>query len=101
MFITNSKSNIFDVYEKNRPKFDELFIRTYDELMNETGWNDSIIIGGKSIYELFMPHITEFYVSHIDQDYEGDTFMEPFEHLFNKQETVKKFDFGKVIKYER
>jgi len=62
---------------------------------------DCIVAGGKSIYQLFMSHITEFYVTCIDQDYEGDIFMEPFEHLFSKQEVVREFDFGKVIKYSK
>jgi dihydrofolate reductase len=62
---------------------------------------DGIIAGGKSIYELFLPKITEFYVTCIDKNYEGDTFMEPFEHLFSKSQIVKEFDFGKVIKYEK
>lgn len=31
----------------------------------------------------------------------GDTFMPPFEHLYNKQEVVKEFDGHKVIKYSK
>ncbi len=98
--ITNNKSNIFEVYQTNVSKFDHLFIRTYDE-MKLSDWDNSIVIGGKSIYELFLPQITEFYITCIDKKYDGDTFMEPFEHLFSKQEVVKEFGFGKVIKYER
>jgi len=60
-----------------------------------------IIAGGKTIYELLMPKITEFYVTEIDKEYEGDTFMSPFEHLFPKQLVVKEFDFGKVICYTK
>jgi len=62
---------------------------------------DVIVAGGKSIYELFMPYITEFYVTHIDQEYDGDTFMSPFEHLFSSQYVVKEFDFGKVVCYTK
>jgi len=60
-----------------------------------------VVAGGKTIYELFMPYISEFYVTHIDKEYEGDTFMFPFEHLFSKQEVVREFDFGRVIKYSK
>ena len=60
-----------------------------------------VVAGGKSIYQQFMPYITEFYVTHIDKEYVGDTFMEPFEHLFSKQEVVREFDFGRVIKYTK
>lgn len=62
---------------------------------------DAIIAGGKSIYELFMPHITEFYVTHIDFEYDGDVYMSEFEHLFSSQKVVKTFDFGKVICYNK
>jgi dihydrofolate reductase len=62
---------------------------------------DAIVAGGKLIYELFMPHITEFYVTHIDTEYDGDVFMSPFEHLFSSQKVVKEFDFGKVICYNK
>jgi dihydrofolate reductase len=57
------------------------------------------ICGGKSTYQSFISDITEFYVTHIDKEYDGDTFMFPFEHLYNKQELIKEFDFGKIIKY--
>ncbi len=59
------------------------------------------ICGGKSVYESFISDITEFYVTHIDKEYDGDTFMFPFEHLYNKQELIKEFDFGKIIKYSK
>jgi dihydrofolate reductase len=61
--------------------------------------SDLIIAGGKSIYELFMPHITEFYVTILDITVSGDTFMPEFEHLFSKNEVIREFEGGKVIKY--
>jgi dihydrofolate reductase len=73
----------------------------FDFIMDYDDKTDFIIAGGKSIYELFMPHITEFYVTHIDKEYEGDTFMSPFEHLFSSQKVVKTFDFGKVVCYNK
>lgn len=58
-----------------------------------------IVIGGAKTYELFLPNITEFYVTHVKGTYPADTFMPPFEHLFSKQEIVKEFDGHKVVKY--
>ena len=60
-----------------------------------------VIIGGAKTYELFLPHITEFYVTHVKGEYEADTFMPPFEHLFSKQEIVKEFDGHRVIRYSK
>ena len=62
---------------------------------------DAIIAGGSTIYKLFLPQITEFYVTHINGDYPGDTYLPHFEHLFTNKEVVKEFDGHKVIKYTK
>ena len=62
---------------------------------------DIIIAGGAKTYTKLLPVIDEFYVTHINGIYEGDTYMSPFEHLYNKQEIVKEFDGHKVIKYTK
>jgi len=62
---------------------------------------DIIVAGGAKTYVRLLPHITEFYVTHIYGTYEGDTFMPPFEDLFTQQEVVKEFDRHKVIVYTR
>lgn len=61
-----------------------------------------IVAGGAKTYELFLPHITEFYVTHVNGEFEGDTYMPPFEHLFDKQEVIRVFESGhKVLKYSK
>ena len=72
-----------------------------DDGFNPDKYQDAIVAGGKKTYTFLMPHITEFYFTHIDKEYVGDTFMEPFEHFFSKHEVVKEFDFGKVICYTK
>ena len=69
----------------------------------ELNWKieDPIIAGGAKMYELFLPHITEFYVTHVKGAYDADTYMIPFEHLYNKQEVIKEFDGHRVIKYTK
>ena len=61
--------------------------------------HEVIVAGGAQIYSLFLPQITEFYITHIKGEYEGDAFMSPFEHLFSRQEVVRTFGEHKVIKY--
>ena len=58
-----------------------------------------IVVGGAKTYVKLLPYITEFYVTHVNGNYDGDTFMPEFEHLFAHQEVVKEFDGHKVIKY--
>ena len=60
-----------------------------------------IVVGGAKTYVKLLPYITEFYVTHVNGNYDGDTFMPEFEHLFAHQEVVKEFDLHKVIKYSK
>jgi len=60
-----------------------------------------IVAGGAKTYVKLLPYITEFYVTHVNGTYDGDTFMPPFEDLFTQQEVVKEFDGHKVIVYTR
>jgi len=60
---------------------------------------DIIVAGGAKTYVRLLPYITEFYVTHVNGTYDGDTFMPPFEDLFTNKEVVKEFDGHKVIKY--
>jgi dihydrofolate reductase len=63
--------------------------------------SDIIVAGGAKTYVRLLPYITEFYVTHVNGSYEGDTFMPPFEDLFTNKEVVKEFDGHKVIKYSK
>lgn len=49
---------------------------------------DYWIAGGLSVYLYFMPHISEFFVTEIKKDYEGDTIMPEFENNFPNSEVV-------------
>ena len=62
---------------------------------------DIIVAGGAKTYVKLLPYITEFYVTHVNGSYDGDTFMPPFEDLFTNKEVVKEFDGHKVIKYSK
>ena len=62
---------------------------------------DSIVAGGAKTYVNLLPYITEFYVTHVNGTYDGDTFMPPFEDLFTHKEVVKEFDGHKVIMYTK
>ena len=63
--------------------------------------SDIIVAGGAKTYVRLLPYITEFYVTHVNGSYDGDTFMSSFEDLFTQQEVVKEFDLHKVIKYTK
>ena len=60
-----------------------------------------IVAGGAKTYIKLLPYIKEFYVTHINGNYDGDTFMPEFEHTFSNKEVVKEFDGHKVIMYTK
>ncbi len=60
-----------------------------------------IVAGGAKTYVKLLPYITEFYVTHVNGTYDGDTCMPPFEDLFTNQEVVKEFDGHKVVVYTK
>jgi len=71
------------------------------ELYSKGNTEDLIVAGGAKTYVRLLPYITEFYVTHVNGTYDGDTFMPPFEDLFTNKEVVKEFDGHKVIKYTK
>lgn len=84
----NPKNNMAYCYRK---KDDILYLDSHHK-------GELVVIGGAKTYELFLPYITEFYVTHVKGEYEADTFMPPFEHLFSKTEIVRAFnDTGTVF----
>ena len=70
-------------------------------LMDLNNDPDVIVAGGAKTYARLLSYINEFYVTHINGIHEADTYMLPFEHLYNKQEVVKEFDGHKVVKYTK
>ncbi len=77
--------------------------KSYQDILDIDKQQPNLICaGGAKTYELFLPYITEFYVTHVKGVYkDADTFMPSFEHLFTKQEVIKEFDGHCVIKYCR
>ena len=63
---------------------------------------DIIVAGGAKTYAKLLPCIDEFYVTHINGNYDGDVFMCSFEELFPKRELIRDLGGGhKVIKYSK
>lgn len=54
----------------------------YDDVVVVNNINDFItnleedvyIIGGSQIYDVFLPHTDRLYITHVNKDFEGDTF---------------------------
>jgi len=90
------KLTYYDIYEKinqplpnrlnivmtkgfNMPVQSQLvsFCRDYESIikLKDTLLKGCFIVGGAEIYKLFMPYITEAYITRVQGDYNCDTFM--------------------------
>jgi len=64
-------------------------------------WNHSWVIGGAKTYTLFLPFCTEVFVTHILDDYEGDSFFPPHEHLFPNSQIIKEHRDYWIVRYSK
>ena len=46
------------------------------------------VIGGAKLFEELLPRCELLYLTWIEQPYEGDVFLPPFEHLFSRREVI-------------
>ncbi|NJM36887.1 MAG: dihydrofolate reductase [Akkermansiaceae bacterium] len=59
------------------------------------------IIGGSEIYAAFLPELDGLLVSHIFENYPGDTHLPVFENLFPRSEIIETHDAFEVRRYFR
>lgn len=72
-------------------------------LLSQVGfvWGNTWVVGGAEIYKLFMPQCTDVFVTHVLEDYDGDTFMPDFEDQFPTQEILKETKDYWIVRYSR
>ena len=61
--------------------------------------NNVCVCGGAKTYELFMPLITEIYVTILLDEYDGDSYLIPFEYLFPNSAILKETSTYWIVKY--
>ena len=59
------------------------------------------ICGGEKVYQKFLPLCDEVYVTHIMDNYEGDTYMPKFEHMFPTQRVLEEHKDFWIVKYTK
>lgn len=74
--------------------------------ISENDITDNVIIcGGRTVYEKYLPQCVELMVTHLNSDYDCDTFF-PYSQtginmIFPKSEIVKTIEGGIIIKYTK
>jgi dihydrofolate reductase len=104
--VTTDPSATFGFYpvKKNKCGFVGKFVpaRQISEVMEsrkEEVEKEWIVAGGAQTYSLLLPYCSEIYVSHIIDDYEGDTFMPEFESQFPNQTIIREEKDFWIVKY--
>ncbi len=59
------------------------------------------VIGGAEIYGLFLPQLDELIISHVYENYEGDTQFPDFCEYFSEYEVLEKYNDFEVRRYTR
>lgn len=59
------------------------------------------VCGGSEIYKKFLPQCSEVYVTIVLGEYEGDTFLEPFEEDFPYQTLIHECKTHWIVKYAK
>lgn len=60
---------------------------------------DTIVAGGAKTYELLLPYCDSLFMTHVIDEYEGDTFMPEFESLFPNSEVIKEDKEFWIVRY--
>jgi dihydrofolate reductase len=91
-------------------KADRIFFRHLDtqivphpylEKFNPRDFPDAVVCGGSKTYQALLPYCDNIYVTHICDDYEGDTCMPYFEDIFSHSEIILENKDFFVVKYSR
>lgn len=53
--------------------YDCVVVNSVEEALEKYKNQDLFIAGGSSVYEQFLPHADQLYITFIDEEYEGDT----------------------------
>jgi dihydrofolate reductase len=53
--------------------------RTAGQALEISGGGEVFVIGGASVYALFFPMAARLYITHVDDDFQGDAFFPPLD----------------------
>jgi dihydrofolate reductase len=74
-------------------------IRSLDDLDPRQYPREVFVIGGAEIYERLVPLCDELFITHIHQEFDGDTFFPSFEDRFVPAETLLERPEFEIVRY--
>lgn len=75
-------------------------IQTLDQI-STLGESIVYVIGGAQIYKLLLSDLDSLIISHVEQEYDGDTYFPSYEGLFKPKEKLLETDLFKVVRYDK
>lgn len=97
-------SNTIDYHTEYQAKWREkcrnLYLRN-SVTFNVMDWPNSIVAGGAKTYHNLLPLCNEVFMTHVIDDYEGDTYIPHFEHQFPNSEVLREAKDHWIVRYWR
>lgn len=93
------RDNVVITSQRDLPAAGFRVIHSLDELDGLAPKGDLFIIGGAHLYAETLPMCATLFLTHVKGDYAGDTFLPPFEQLFEPVETLQENDEIKIVRY--
>jgi len=78
---------------KNETDHNVSIVNSVEEVLKQyqNSKEELIVCGGASIYKQFLPYANKMYITHINKEYEGDTYFPSYD-LFNWIKTSENID---------
>jgi len=73
------RTNIILTRDINYKKDGCVVFNKIEDVINNFGKENLMVIGGEEIYRQFLPYTERIYLTYIDEEFEGDTFFPEFD----------------------
>ncbi len=93
------RHNVVITSQPNLPAPGFTVINGLDELDGLPDKGELFIIGGAQLFAETLPACCELLLTHVKGDYAGDTFLPPFEQLFEPVAILRENDEIKIVRY--
>lgn len=92
--ILPNRKNIIFSNQKNLKINGAKVTNSVNSILKIAKDKDVYVIGGKQIYDLFLPYVDQMIVSRLNKDYCCDVFFKPNWKLFKLKKTIKNKEFA-------
>ncbi len=96
--LSNTILHLQEYHTLFRDKCRHLQMRN-ERTFNVMDFPNAIVAGGAKTYHNLLPLCDEIFMTHVIEDYEGDTYMPHFEHQFPNSEVLREAKDHWIVRY--